>query len=116
MTYEELVGKIQTLALQADASETKDHIAIQFNIYGECEGALYMEINRGRIDVQPYEYFDRHALVYVDGGTLLAVLTGELSSDEALKSGSLVIQGYYDYTLHLLHSFLKKKPHLLSET
>lgn len=111
MTYEELVGKIQTLALQADASDTKDHIAVQFNIYGEGEGALYIEVKSGRINVQPYEYYDRHALVYVDGTTLLKILNGELNSNDALKSGSLVIQGYYDYTLHLLHSFLKKKPH-----
>lgn len=101
MKYEELVKQVRRYAYQFDASDVKEHIAIQFNVYGEGEGALYLEIRDGRIDVQPYEYFDRDALVYVDAPTLLQILSKELSVQTAYQENRLVVQGMHDAVLVL---------------
>ena len=79
MTYQELVRKLQNFAIQSDASRIKAHVAVQINVYGEGEGALYIEIKDGRMDVQPYEYYDRDAVVYVDAKTLSEIADNKLA-------------------------------------
>ena len=53
MTYEELVQSVKDIYANADAGNVKEHVAIQCNIEGEAEGALYIEFSEGNIDVQP---------------------------------------------------------------
>ena len=45
MTYEELVQNIRDIYTNADAGNVKEHVAIQCNIEGEAEGALYIEFS-----------------------------------------------------------------------
>ena len=59
MTYEELVKKLKSNFEGMDAGKIKEHLAIQFNVAGEAEGALYMEIRDGKVMIEPYEYYDR---------------------------------------------------------
>lgn len=44
MTYQELVSKLKDTYQEKDASKISEHLAIQFNIQGEAEGALYLEL------------------------------------------------------------------------
>ncbi len=99
MTYNEIVEKLRASIVRFDASEIRDHIAIQFNIYGEGEGAFYIEINDGKIDIQPYEYFDRDAVIYVDANTLIQIVSGELTMKEAYDGNRIVVQGRHDAVL-----------------
>ena len=62
MTYQELVSKLKDTYQEKDASKISEHLAIQFNIQGEAEGALYLEIANGQLHVEPYEYYDRDIL------------------------------------------------------
>ena len=48
MTYEEIVAKVRSLFSGADVSAIKEHLAYQFNIVGEGEGAFYVEVKDGR--------------------------------------------------------------------
>ena len=48
MTYEEVVKEAQRIAAKGDASGIKEHLAVQYNITGEGEGAFYMEVKDGR--------------------------------------------------------------------
>ena len=48
MTYQELVSKLKDTYQEKDASKISEHLAIQFNIQGEAEGALYLEIANGQ--------------------------------------------------------------------
>ena len=48
MTYQELVSKLKDTYQEKDASKISEHLAIQFNIQGEAEGALYLEIATGK--------------------------------------------------------------------
>ena len=96
MTYNEIIESLKIHAVQFDASMIKEHIAIQFNIYGEGEGAFYIEINEGKIDIQPYEYYDRDALIYVEADTLMQIASGELSMKDAYTENRIVVQGRHD--------------------
>lgn len=49
MTYENIVNKVQKQAIKCNVAPIDHHIAVQFNILGEGEGAFYVEIAAGRI-------------------------------------------------------------------
>lgn len=108
MTYEELVYKLRKLAAGADARKVKEHIAIQFNVYGEGEGALYAEIKSGCLYIEPYEYYDRDALIYAQAQTLIDIFSGELTVVEAYETGKMVVQGRHDAALMLEDVILDK--------
>ena len=77
MTYEELVQSVKDIYANADAGNVKEHVAIQCNIEGEAEGALYIEFSEGNIDVQPYEYYDRDAILTLSAANLLEIAAGK---------------------------------------
>ena len=56
MMYEHIVASLREAYGSKDVSDIKEHVAIQFNIWGEGHGALYMEIADGQIHIEPYEY------------------------------------------------------------
>lgn len=93
MTYEEMVKKLKAAYAKADASAIEEHVAIQFNVTGEGEGALYLEVSEGKIDIQPYEYYDRDAIVIAGAQTLVDMATGKLSVVDAYNNGILSIEG-----------------------
>lgn len=93
MTYEELVAKLKSNFEGMDAGKIKEHVAIQFNVAGEAEGALYMEISDGRIMIEPYEYYDRDILVFVETDALLAIAEGECTIYDAFKEGKFYAEG-----------------------
>lgn len=93
MTYEELVKKLKVNFEGMDAGKIKEHLAIQFNVAGEAEGALYMEIRDGKVMIEPYEYYDRDILVFVETDALLAIADSELTIYEAFKEGKFYAEG-----------------------
>ena len=103
MTYEEIVYKVQKQVIKSK-TKADQHIAVQFNICGEGEGAFYVEISSGHFMVQPFEYYDRDAVVYVDAETLLDTLAGKVAVADVTSNGKLVIQGNYDATVKLLET------------
>ena len=73
--------------------QISEHLAIQFNIQGEAEGALYLEIANGQLHVEPYEYYDRDILVTTSAADLLALAQGSLDILEAYQSGKISAEG-----------------------
>lgn len=107
MTYEELVKKLKSNFEGMDAGRIKEHLAIQFNVAGEAEGALYMEIRDGKVMIEPYEYYDRDILVFVETDALLAIADSELTIYEAFKEGKFYAEGNLGKA-ELLDSLSKK--------
>ena len=93
MTYEEVVKEAQRIAARGDASGIKEHLAVQYNITGEGEGAFYMEVKDGRIDVQPYDYNDRDILVTADARTILDMMSGKLDAVKAYLTHKITAEG-----------------------
>lgn len=93
MTYHELVEKLKKEYAKLDASKIKEHVAIQFNVTGEAEGALYLEIADGQLKIEPYEYYDRDILVTISEENLLAIAEGRLKILDAYNDGKLTAEG-----------------------
>lgn len=93
MTYEEVVKKIKTAAKKADASNIKEHVAFQFNITGEGAGAFYLEIADGKINVEPYEYYDRNALITSSADNIIKIMNGKLDPVLAFTLGKIKVEG-----------------------
>ena len=107
MTYQELVSEIRGIFMQADVSGIKEHIAYQFNIQGEAEGAFYAEVLEGKLYIEPYEYYDRDVLFTTTADTLLSIAGGTMDAVAAFTLGKLQVEGSFDKAL-LLQSFSKQ--------
>lgn len=93
MTYEELVQKVKEAYTGADASKIKEHLAIQFNVKGEAEGSFYLEVANGKVDVQPYEYYDRDAIVTTKAAVLQDIAAGKQDVVMAFMTGKIKVEG-----------------------
>ena len=93
MTYEELVKQVKDIAESADAGKIQEHVAFQFNIEGEAEGAFYLEIKDGKAMVEPYEYYDRDVLVRCTAETLLKMVEGKLDPVLAYTTHKIRVEG-----------------------
>ena len=93
MTYEEIVKEAQKLVSKADASAISEHLAVQYNVTGEGEGAFYMEVKDGKVEVQPYDYKDRDILVTADGQTILDMMSGKLDVVAAYLTHKISAEG-----------------------
>lgn len=89
MKYEEIVQRVKDNFTYADVSDYKKHLAIQFNITGEGEGAFYVELNDGSVDVQPYEYYDRDVIFTMSAVDLFSMIDGDLDATKAYLSGQI---------------------------
>lgn len=93
MTYEELVQQIKDTAETADVSKIQEHVAFQFNIEGEAEGAFYLDVKDGKAAVEPYEYYDRDVLVSCTAETLLKIMEGDLDPVLAYTLKKIRVEG-----------------------
>lgn len=93
MTYQELVKTLKDNYESADASSVNEHIALQFNVTGEAEGAFYVEIADGKVNIEPYEYYDRDVLVTVADTDLLQIFEGKIDFVDAFNAGTLKAEG-----------------------
>ncbi|MDO4617811.1 MAG: SCP2 sterol-binding domain-containing protein, partial [Lachnospiraceae bacterium] len=93
MTYEQIVAMMQTYYTDADASKIKEHYAVQFNVTGEGEGAFYLEIAEGKVNVQPFDYVDRNAAVTAAAESLTAITEGKVSYTEAAGKAQIKVDG-----------------------
>lgn len=107
MTYEEIFEKVKNSLESLSVEDNKEHIAVEFNIYGEGEGAFYAEIENGKIKVEPYEYYDRDVKIIVTGKELFEILEGKKDALESIGNGILIIEGNMQ-TAEKLLDFLKK--------
>ena len=101
MTYEELFQKIKEMFMKADISGIKEHLAFQFNITGEGEGAFYAEVKDDTLYVEPYEYYDRDAIFICSADTLLKLASGKLDPVFAFTVGKLKVEGSLEKAMML---------------
>ncbi|MDD6812656.1 MAG: SCP2 sterol-binding domain-containing protein [Lachnospiraceae bacterium] len=93
MTYEEIFNKIQDMTKDIDVSMIQEHLAYQFNIRGEGEGAFYIEVKEGKLYVEPYEYYDRDAIFICTSEVLFQLMSGSLDPVKAFTIGKLKVEG-----------------------
>lgn len=93
MTYEEILDKVRKEVKDKDVSMIHEHLAYQFNIHGEGEGAFYIEVKDGQLSVEPYEYYDRDACFICDAKVLFGLMSGKLDPVKAFTVGTLKVEG-----------------------
>lgn len=109
MTYEEMFEEVKNNFLTRDVSSVTEHLAYQFNITGEGEGAFYVEVKDGELHVEPYEYYDRDAIFICSAKTLFKLADGKLDPVFAFTTGKLKVEGSLDKALKLKDFVLKAK-------
>ena len=93
MTYEAIVEFMKKNVKKSKTASVKNHVAVEFDIYGEGEGAFYVEISAGVPSVEPYEYYDRDAKVLISGDELEKLVKGEKTAAESMEDGILMLEG-----------------------
>ncbi len=93
MKYEELVKAVKDSVKNVKVSKTIGHVAFQFNIEGEAEGAFYLEIDEGKINVEPYEYYDRNVIIVTSAEVVMQMINGSTSVKAAYTNGVLNAYG-----------------------
>ncbi len=101
MAFESVFAQAREMIMKSDVSGVKEHLAYQFDITGEHAGRFYMEVKDGKLHVEPYEYYDRHALFICCADTLLDMAAGKLDLIAALRSGKLRVEGNIEQGLKL---------------
>ncbi|MBR1876142.1 MAG: SCP2 sterol-binding domain-containing protein [Lachnospiraceae bacterium] len=87
MKYEEVVKKVKANLKKADAGKLGEHIAVQFDVTGEGEGAFYIEVKDGNIEVEPYEYYENDIKVTASADDIIAVTAGKIKYTDMLSDG-----------------------------
>ena len=87
-------------------SNVSEHLAFQFNITGEGEGAFYAEVKDGVLYVEPYEYYDRDAIFICSADTLLKLASGKLDPIFAFTVGKLKVEGSLEKAM-MLQKFIQ---------
>ncbi|MBO5209703.1 MAG: SCP2 sterol-binding domain-containing protein [Lachnospiraceae bacterium] len=101
MTYEEIIAKVRKLFKDTDVSMIQEHLAYQFNIEGEGEGAFYIEVKDGQLFIEPYEYYDRDATFICTSDVLFKLISGKLDPVKAFTIGKLKVEGDLGQALKL---------------
>ncbi|MBQ9141085.1 MAG: SCP2 sterol-binding domain-containing protein [Lachnospiraceae bacterium] len=97
MKYEELVDIVKKATGKRIVSKLLGHVAYQFNVEGEAEGAFYLEVDEGKINVEPYEYYDRDLIIVTSAAVIIQMVEGKLEPMEAYTNGLLKAYGDEDY-------------------
>lgn len=112
MNYTEIVEFVKKNLKKTVTKDSVGDIAVEFDIYGEGEGAFYVKICGGKPEVEPYEYYDRDAKVYITAEELVKIVNGERNPRESFECGILMVEGNIDAAQSLINLIkvpLKKK-------
>ena len=102
MTYAEYFYYVKTLFMNADVSDIKEHLAYQFNITGEASGIFYVEVKDGELHIEPYEYYDRNAIIHINGTNWIKLINGKLNPVVAFTTGKLSVDGDINAALEMI--------------
>lgn len=106
MTYEKLVETVRNKFSDTDVSSVSGTLAYQFNIVGKVQGIFYVEIKDGKVNVEPYEYYDRNAILIINATNLINLINGKLDPVVAFTTGKLKVEEDIGAALELI-KFIK---------
>lgn len=109
MTYEKMFEKVKKALTAADASGIGEHVAVQVNVTGEAEGWFYIEAADGKLNIEPYTYDDRDAILTASGDDLVALSAGKLALEQGMAEGKLTVDGNFDKFM-LLNAVFAQMP------
>ena len=103
MTYEAIVEAARDKFCDIDVSDVQGVRAFQINIEGKTvNGIFYIEIKDGKVNVEPYEYYDRNAIITVNPTNFIKLINGKLDPVAAFTSGKLSVDGDVNAALEMI--------------
>ena len=105
MSYEEIISFARANLKKTVSKNSAENTAVEFNIYGEGEGAFYIEIKDGKIALEPYEYYDRDAKIIITANELEKIIKREKTPEESFSEGTLTVEGNIDKDREILNVF-----------
>ncbi|MGN0523478.1 MAG: SCP2 sterol-binding domain-containing protein [Eubacterium sp.] len=107
MTYESIVEATRNKFSDANVSSVQGTMAFQINIEGKSvNGIFYIEIKDGKVNVEPYEYYDRNAIITMNGTNFIKLINGKLDPVVAFTTGKLKVDGDINAALEMI-KFIK---------
>jgi putative sterol carrier protein len=101
MTYEKIFAEIKKVYSKADKKKLGVDFAFQFNISGEGEGSFYVAFRDGALEIAPYDYVDRSALLTASGENFIALAKAKITLEDAVSQGLIEVQGDYELSREL---------------
>ena len=103
MTYESIVEAAREKFCGIDVSSVQGVRAFQINIEGKSvNGIFYIEIKDGEVHVEPYEYYDRNAIIHCNPTNFMKLIGGKLDPVAAFTSGKLQVEGDTNAALEMI--------------
>lgn len=102
MTYESVVQAARKRFSDVDVSSVPGTLAFQINLIGKVEGIFYIEIKDGRVNVEPYEYYDRNAILTMNATNFTKLINGKLDPVLAFTTGKLKVDGDINAALEMI--------------
>ena len=96
MIYEDIVKKAVQAAKKVNKGAIEEHLAVEFDIEGEGEGAFYVELDKDKIAVQPYEYYDCDCRIRGGADVIMDLIAGKLDATVAYLQGKFRVEGDFD--------------------
>lgn len=107
MTYESIVEAARNKFSDVDVSSVNETMAFQINIEGKAvNGIFYVEIKDGQVNVEPYEYYDRNAILHINGTNFIKLINGKLDPVVAFTTGKIKVDGDVGAALEMI-KFIK---------
>ncbi len=107
MTYESVVEAARSKFYDVDVSQVMGTLAFQINIEGKAvNGIFYIEIKDGQVNVEPYEYYDRNAIIIMNATNFIKLINGKLDPVIAFTTGKLKVEGDVNAALEMI-KFIK---------
>lgn len=102
MTYAEFFQEMRSRFIGIDVSSIREHLAFQFNIEDEEAGGIfYVEVKDGQLYIEPYEYYDRHAIFISTPKIFLKLAEGKADPVAEFMAHRLRVEGDLDKALKL---------------
>ena len=108
MTMEELIAKLRDMAKDISIPDSR-FLAVQINIKDREPGVFYVEVKDQRINIEPYEYYDRNCAITIKMNDFLKLLEGKLDAVAAFTLGKLKVDGDIGKALEFAELIKNKK-------
>lgn len=100
-TFENIVDAVRRVFSSAAVQKADSSYAVQINLRGNTEGSMYIKFDCGKASVEPYEYRDNDACITLDATTLVSVLKGIGTMENAIRTGRVKHEGSWDAIIAL---------------
>ncbi len=108
MTFVEKFEQIKKKFGKVDVSRVSENFAVQVNLIDtDCGGAFYVTHFDGDVAIEPYDYKDNTAMVYIKAKDLIDAIGGKLNIVDAVMGGTVEVVGNAE---HISAMLLLKKP------